>query len=79
MNNEYGDNEPVPQPSNNELTGSYPNMKTSGEINTELGKMHPLEKELQVPERKGVVDVHLLAEKIRMSGNGSYDPLHRRP
>lgn len=34
---EYGDNEPVPQPSNNQLTGSYPNVKTHSEIKKELG------------------------------------------
>jgi hypothetical protein len=34
---EYGDNEPIPEPSNNELTGSYPNMKTKKQIESELG------------------------------------------
>ena len=40
---EYGDNEPIPESHDNELTGSYPNMKTQSEIKIELGvKEHEL-------------------------------------
>lgn len=40
---EYGDNEPVPEPSDNQLTGSEANIKTAPEIKVELGiKEHEL-------------------------------------
>lgn len=51
MAEEYGDNEPIPQPSNNTLTGSYPNMKTKAQINSELGT-HTKEHELPYWEKK---------------------------
>lgn len=40
---EYGDNEPIPMPHDNDETGSYPNIKTGAEIKVELGiKEHEL-------------------------------------